>query len=166
MQCVLDKFYRIKFLNHSNKKSGFLIPIFPMKNNKLPFQIGNHYENWEFDLEPTEKERILGFDSYIYFRELLFLGVIPRYVELIFSWDILKVVIFTVDFKTKQEIYLFKDSLDFEFIKSNQFYIKEQLIERFELDKSIELWLVNLQDNYRVEIFYGEPKYLRDIYTL
>ena len=137
-----------------------------MKNNKLPFQIGKHYENWEFDLEPIEKERILGFDSYIYFRELLFLGVIPRYVELIFSWDILKVVIFTVDFKTKQEIYLFKDSLDFEFIKSNQFYIKEQLIERFELDKSIELWLVNLQDNYRVEIFYGEPKYLRDIYTL
>ena len=137
-----------------------------MKKDKLPFQIGKHYENWEFDLEPTEKERILGFDSYIYFRELLFLGVIPRYVELIFSWDILKVVIFTVDFKTKQEIYLFKDSLDFEFIKSNQFYIKEQLIERFELDKSIELWLVNLQDNYRVEIFYGEPKYLRDIYTL
>ena len=137
-----------------------------MKNNKLPFQIGNHYENWEFDLEPTEKERILGFDSYIYFRELLFLGVIPRYVELIFSWDILKVVIFTVDFKTKQEIYLFKDSLDFEFIKSNQFYIKEQLIERFELDKSIELWLVNLQDSYRLEISYGEPKYLRDIYTL
>ena len=137
-----------------------------MKNNKLPFQIGKQYENWEFDLVPTEKERILGFDSYIYFRELLFLGVIPRYVELIFSWDILKVVIFTVDFKTKQEIYLFKDSLDFEFIKSNQFYIKEQLIERFELDKSIELWLVNLQDNYRVEIFYGEPKYLRDIYTL
>ena len=135
-----------------------------MKNNKLPFQIGNHYENWEFDLEPTEKERILGFDSYIYFRELLFLGVIPRYVELIFSWDILKVVIFTVDFKTKQEIYLFKDSLDFEFIKSNQFYIKEQLIERFELDKSIELWLVNLQDNYRVEISYGDTKYLRDIY--
>ena len=135
-----------------------------MKNNKLPFQIGNHYENWEFDLEPIEKERIIGFDSYIYIRELLFLGVIPRYVELIFSWDILKVVIFTVDFKTKQEIYLFKDSLDFEFIKSNQFYIKEQLIERFELAKSIELWLVNLQDSYRVEISYGDTKYLRDIY--
>ncbi len=135
-----------------------------MKNNKLPFQIGKHYENWEFDLEPIEKERIIGFDSYIYIRELLFLGVIPRYVELIFSWDILKVVIFTVDFKTKQEIYLFKDSLDFEFIKSNQFYIKEQLIERFELDKSIELWLVNLQDNYRVEISYGDTKYLRNIY--
>ena len=135
-----------------------------MKNNKLPFQIGNHYENWEFDLEPIEKERILGFDSYIYLRELLFLGVIPRYVELIFSWDILKVVLFTVDFKTKQDLELFKDSLDFEFIKSNQFYIKEQLIERFELDKSIELWLVNLQDNYRVKISYGDTKYLRDIY--
>lgn len=135
-----------------------------MKKDKIPFKIGKHYENWEFDLEPIEKERILGFDSYIYFRELLFLGVIPRYVELIFSWDILKVVIFTVDFKTKQEIYLFKDSLDIEFRKSNQFYIKDQLIERFELAKSIELWIVNLQDNYRVEISYGDTKYLRDIY--
>ena len=135
-----------------------------MKNNKLPFQIGNHYENWEFDLEPTEKERILGFDSYIYFRELLFLGVIPRYVELIFSWDILKMVLFTVDFKTKQDLELFKDSLSLEFRKSNQFYIKHQLIERFELAKSIELWLVNLQDSYRVEISYGDTKYLRDIY--
>ena len=137
-----------------------------MKNNKLPFQIGNHYENWEFDLEPTEKERILGFDSYIYFRELLFLGVIPRHVELIFSWDILKVVLFTVDFKTKQDLELFKDSLNLEFRKSNQFYIKDQLIVRFELAKSKELWLVNLQDSYRLEISYGEPKYLRDIYTL
>ena len=137
-----------------------------MKNNKLPFQIGKHYENWEFDLEPIEKERILGFDSYIYFRELLFLSVIPRYVELIFSWDILKVVLFTVDFKTKQDLELFKDSLSLEFRKSNQFYIKHQLIERFELAKSIELWLVNLQDSYRLEISYGEPKYLRDIYTL
>ena len=135
-----------------------------MKNNKLPFQIGKHYENWEFDLEPIEKERILGFDSYIYFRELLFLSVIPRYVELIFSWDILKAVLFTVDFKTKQDLELFKDSLSLEFRKNNQFYIKDQLIERFELAKSIELWLVNLQDSYRVEISYGDTKYLRDIY--
>ena len=135
-----------------------------MKNNKLPFQIGKHYENWEFDLEPIEKERILGFDSYIYFRELLFLGVIPRYVELIFSWDILKVVIFTVDFKTKQKIDLFKDSLNLEYIKSNQFYKENLLIEKYELANSIELWLVNLQDNYRVEISYGDTKYLRNIY--
>lgn len=137
-----------------------------MKKDKLPFQIGKHYENWEFDLEPIEKERILGFDSYIYFRELLFLGFIPRYVELIFSWDILKVVIFTVDFKTKQEIDLYKDSLDLEFIKSNQFYKENLLTEKYELANSLELWLVNLSDSYRVEISYGEPKYLRDIYTL
>ena len=134
-----------------------------MKNNKLTFQIGKHYENWEFELEPIEKERILGFDSYIYFRELLFLGVIPRYVELIFSWDILKVVIFTVDFKTKQEIYLFKDSLDIEFRKSNK---SNLIVDKYELANSIELWLVNLPNSYRVEILYGEPKYLRDIYTL
>ena len=134
-----------------------------MKKDKLPFQIGNHYENWEFDLEPIEKERIIGFDSYIYIRELLFLGVIPRYVELIFSWDILKVVIFTVDFKTKQEIYLFKDSLDIEFRKSNK---SNLIVDKYELANSIELWVVNLPNSYRVEILYGEPKYLRDIYTL
>ena len=132
-----------------------------MKKDKLPFKIGKHYENWEFDLEPIEKERIIGFDSYIYIRELLFLGVIPRYVELIFSWDILKVVIFTVDFKTKQEIYLFKDSLDIEFRKSNK---SNLIVDKYELANSIELWLVNLQDSYRVEISYGDTKYLRDIY--
>ena len=135
-----------------------------MKNNKLTFQIGKHYENWEFELEPTEKERILGFDSYIYFRELLFLGVIPRYVELIFCLDILKVVKLTVDFETKQDLELFKDSLNLEFRKSNQFYKENLLIEKYELANSIELWLVNLQDNYRVEIFYGDTKYLRNIY--
>ena len=135
-----------------------------MKNNKLPFQIGNHYENWEFDLEPIEKERILGFDSYFYFRELVFLGIIPRYTELIFSLDILKVVIFTIDFKTKKQLEFYKRLLDMQFGKSNQFYIKDQLIERFELAKSIELWLVNLQDSNRVEITYGNTNYLRDIY--
>ena len=132
-----------------------------MKKDKLPFKIGKHYENWEFDLEPIEKERIIGFDSCIYIRELLFLGVIPRYVELIFSWDILKVVIFTVDFKTKQEIYLFKDSLDIEFRKSNK---SNLIVDKYELANSIELWLVNLQDNYRVKISYGDTKYLRNIY--
>ena len=134
-----------------------------MKKDKLPFKIGKHYENWEFDLEPIEKERIIGFDSYIYIRELLFLGVIPRYVELIFSWDILKVVLFTVDFKTKQDLEIFKDSLDIEFRKSNK---SNLIVDKYELANSIELWVVNLPNSYRVEILYGEPKYLRDIYTL
>jgi hypothetical protein len=75
-----------------------------MKKDKLPFQIGKHYENWEFDLEPSDMERILGFDCYFYIRELSFLGIIPRYTELVFCWDILKVVILTVDFETKVQI--------------------------------------------------------------
>ena len=75
-----------------------------MKKNKLPFQIGKHYENWEFDLEPSDDERILGFDSYFYIRELSFLGIIPRYTELVFCWDILKVVILTIDFETKEQL--------------------------------------------------------------
>lgn len=135
-----------------------------MKNNKLPFQIGKQYENWEFDLEPTEKERILGLDSYIYIKELVFLGIIPRYTELIFSLDILKVVIFTIDFKTKKQLELFKRLLDMQFGKSNQFYKENLLTEKYKLANSLELWLVNLPDSYRVEISYGNTKYLGDVY--
>ena len=82
-----------------------------MKKDKLPFQIGKHYENWEFDLEPSDMERILGFDSYVFIREISFLNIIPRYTELVFCWDILKVVILTVDFETKEQLELFRDIL-------------------------------------------------------
>ncbi len=37
-----------------------------MKNTFLPFQIGEQYENWEFDLEYQNEEKIKGFDSYLY----------------------------------------------------------------------------------------------------
>ena len=135
-----------------------------MKNNKLPFQIGNHYENWEFDLEPTEKERILAFDSYIYFRELLFLGVIPRYVELIFSWDILNVVIMTIDFETIDQLQKFRDILDAKFGNKTQFQNEYLNAEIYQL-LGLELWLVYIPDGYRIELSYGINKYLNIIYN-
>lgn len=83
-----------------------------MKQQYLPFAIGEHYENWEFDLEVLDIERMKGYDSYIYIREIVFLRAIPRYVELIFSWDILEAVILVFSFSNSSKVNNFKNSLD------------------------------------------------------
>ena len=136
-----------------------------MKNNKLPFQIGKHYENWEFDLEPSDVERIIGFDSYFHIRELSFLGIIPRYTELVFCWDILKVVILTVDFETKEQLELFRDILALNFGSKTQFKNEDLQAEIYSVARHIELWLVYIPDGYRIEISYGCSKYLNIIYN-
>ena len=65
-----------------------------MKNIKeLPFSIGEEYEKWELNLEPLEKERIKGYDSYLYLKDVEFLGLKSTRTELIFSLDILQIVI-------------------------------------------------------------------------
>ena len=136
-----------------------------MKNNKLPFQIGKHYENWEFDLEPSDMERILGFDSYVFIREISFLNIIPRYTELVFCWDILKVVILTFDFETKEQMELFRDILALNFGSKTQFKNEDLQAEIYSVARHIELWLVYIPDGYRVEISYGCSKYLNIIYN-
>lgn len=112
-----------------------------MKNQDLPFQIGGHYENWEFDLEVLDIERIKGYDSYIYIREIIFLGAIPRYVELIFSWDILEAVILVFSFNNSSEVNNFKKSLDGLNIQNLKYKSNNQLITlmygRIEILKSI-----------------------------
>ena len=112
-----------------------------MKNIDLPFQIGEHYENWEFDLEVLDVERIKGYDSYIYIREIVFLGAIPRYVELIFSWDILEAVILVFSFNNSSEVNNFKKSLDGLKIQNLKYKSNNQLITlmygRIEILKSI-----------------------------
>ena len=136
-----------------------------MKNNKLPFQIGKHYENWEFDLEPSDMERILGFDSYVFIREISFLNIIPRYTELVFCWDILKVVILTFDFEIKEQMELFRDILALNFGSKTQFKNEDLQAEIYSVARHIELWLVYIPDGYRVEISYGCSKYLNIIYN-
>ena len=135
-----------------------------MKKDKLPFQIGKHYENWEFDLEPSDMERILGFDSYFYIRELSFLGIIPRYTELVFCWDILKVVILTIDFETREQLELFRDIIDLNFGSRTQCENEFLTAEVYSIARHIELWLVYIPDGYRIEISYGSSKYLKEIY--
>lgn len=135
-----------------------------MKKDKLPFQIGKHYENWEFDLEPSDMERILGFDSYVFIREISFLNIIPRYTELVFCWDILKVVILTFDFEIKEQMELFRDILALNFGSKTQFKNEDLQAEIYSVARHIELWLVYIPDGYRIEISYGNSKYLRGIY--
>ena len=136
-----------------------------MKKDKLPFQIGKHYENWEFDLEPSDMERILGFDSYVFIREISFLNIIPRYTELVFCWDILKVVILTFDFETKEQMELFRDILALNFGSKTQFKNEDLQAEIYSVARHIELWLVYIPDGYRIEISYGNNKYLKEIYN-
>ena len=136
-----------------------------MKKNKLPFQIGKHYENWEFDLEPSDMERILGFDSYVFIREISFLNIIPRYTELVFCWDILKVVILTLDFETKEQMELFRDILALNFGSKTQFKNEDLQAEIYSVARHIELWLVYIPDGYRIELSYGNSKYLKEIYN-
>ena len=136
-----------------------------MKKNKLPFQIGKHYENWEFDLEPSDMERILGFDSYVFIREISFLNIIPRYTELVFCWDILKVVILTVDFETKEQLELFRNILSLNFGSKTQFKNEHLQAEIYSIARHIELWLVYIPDGYRIELSYGSSKYLEEIYN-
>ena len=135
-----------------------------MKKNKLPFQIGKLYENWEFDLEPSDMERILGFDSYVFIREISFLNIIPRYTELVFCWDILKVVILTFDFETLEQLHQFRDILDLNFGDRTQFESEYLDAEIYSVARHIELWLVYIPDGYTIEISYGNNKYLKEIY--
>lgn len=59
----------------------------------LPFKIGMEYENWEFDLEISPKDRIEGYDAYVYLGEITVLNIKPLQIELIFGLDILAAVI-------------------------------------------------------------------------
>ncbi len=63
---------------------------------KLPFEIGEECEKWEFDLEVICKARIPMYDSYLYIGKVKkFLNILPQKAELIFYWDRLKIVILT-----------------------------------------------------------------------
>lgn len=68
-----------------------------MKDIKLPFLIGEQYEIWEFDLEVLAADKIRGYDSYYFIKEISFYGLKPAQTELIFSLDILEAVILSFE---------------------------------------------------------------------
>ncbi|AZI38822.1 hypothetical protein [Epilithonimonas vandammei] len=88
-----------------------------MKNQNLPFQIGEHYENWEFDLEVLDVERIKGYDNYLYLKEVNLYGFTSNYTELIFLFDILEQVILKLNFETQEQLNHFINNLSITKIK-------------------------------------------------
>ena len=79
-----------------------------MNSDELPFEIGEDYEKWEFDLEVLDYERIPLYDSYLYVGKIKkFLNFSPQKTELIFHWDVLEIVILTfieLEDSTKQDL--------------------------------------------------------------
>lgn len=135
-----------------------------MKNIYLLFQIGEEYENWEFDMEYLDEEKIKGFDSYYYLGRKPFLHIIPSQIELIFAWDILEVVIMSFECNSQEEITQFKQILEQKFEKKSQIENKQIIVEIYSLFRNLELCLVENPLGLTTEITYGKGKYLKKIY--
>lgn len=132
-----------------------------MKNKYLPFEIGEQYENWEFDLEISDVDKIKGCDSYFYIREINFLGVCPKYVELIFSLDILQVVIMTCEFQSLEQLKQFRETLDSKFGERRVLENENLSAEIYEIE-NLELRLTYIPLGYRLDLAYGKTKYFRE----
>ncbi|CAM4405549.1 hypothetical protein [Flavobacterium terrigena] len=63
-----------------------------MKQLNIPFKLGMLYDNWEFDLEIVN-DRVVGCDIYIGEKFNKFLNYSTDKTKLIFSLDILEVVV-------------------------------------------------------------------------
>lgn len=132
-----------------------------MKNTFLPFQIGEEYENCEFDLEYINEEKIKGFDSYLYLWQRAFLYLVSNKIELIFSWDVLEVVIMSLEFNSQEEINQFKQILEQKFERKSQFKNEQITAEIYTLLGDLELWFIENPMGLTTKIAYGKGKYLR-----
>ncbi|TDX84599.1 hypothetical protein [Epilithonimonas xixisoli] len=129
-----------------------------MKPIKLPFEIGKEYENWEFDLEISDFERIRGYDSYFYIKKIDFLTISTSYIELVFSWDILQAVIIIMSFDSLEQLKEFEKIISLELGEYEKSYHKELKGNIFIIN-NIELLLTHPLDA-KVFIVYGKNNLL------
>lgn len=132
-----------------------------MKNKNLPFTIGEHYENWEHNLEILDVERIKGYDNYIYLGEIEFLGIIPQKTKLIFSWDYLQAVIFTFKFESLEQIDQFRTDLSQSFGESKS----KENFEVYSISDEVELWTSHSFLSSITTVFYGEDEVFKNLIT-
>lgn len=133
-----------------------------MKKFNLPFEVGQDYEVWEFDLEVMDIERIPNYESYSYLGKVKkFLNSISDKTELIFYWDRLEAVILTffhIEMKTIQEI---KNILKYKY--HFRFY---ELLANYEIYEyyagELQLYLLLKKPN-TVLIIYGSSNCLEEI---
>ena len=136
-----------------------------MKKEILPFQIGEDYENWEFDLVVLNYERIPFYDSYLYVGGVKkFLKIVPHKTELIFSFDILELVLITINTKDPREMEKliglmtknFGDYIEYE---------KEYLSAcAYKLADSNQIWLIYEPLENKTYLTYGSPKLIIQIF--
>ena len=128
-----------------------------MKNKHLPFQIGQHYENWEFDLEVCIYDKIKEFDSYIYLKSFKFLNIIPLQTELIFFFDILELVILTIITKDDKEMENLKDLMTKTFGDYMEYEKEFFSACVYKLEESNQIWLIYYPLEDKTYITYGSP---------
>lgn len=92
-------------------------------NNKLPFKLNMPYEELEFDLEVI-KDRFVGYDSYKYIKEVVIFNIPVKNVELIFYWEILKIIILEFENSDIEQLTTLKNN---GFIRFNNLYIKSNI---------------------------------------
>jgi len=91
-----------------------------MKKDKFPFKLNMPYEELEFDLEPI-KDRVKGYDSYLYIEQIAVFGIFPKKIELVFYWEQLKIII--IEFE-QVDLSKVAKLTKLKFIKINNLYVK------------------------------------------
>ena len=135
-----------------------------MRKDKLPFKIGEDYENWEFDLEVCINDKIKGFDSYIYLKNFKFLDITPLQTELMFFFDILELVIMTIKTKDDREMENLIDLMTKTFgvyIEHEQEYLSACI---YKLEDSNQIWLIYSPLEDITYLAYGSPKLINHIF--
>ena len=135
-----------------------------MRKDKLPFKIGEDYENWEFDLEVCINDKIKGFDSYIYLKNFKFLDITPLQTELMFFFDILELVIMTIKTKDDREMENLIDLMTKTFgvyIEHEQEYLSACI---YKLEDSNQIWLIYSPLEDTTYLAYGSPKLISHIF--
>lgn len=135
-----------------------------MKNNFLPFYIGEQYDRWEFELEVVNYERIPFYDRYLYIGDVKkFLNFLPQKTELIFYWDRLEIVILTflnMGDATKEN-FMKKFKLECKLSIPYQ-YVN---CEIYELKNSrLKLYFVSRKISDTTLVIYGNPNYIKEVY--
>ena len=132
---------------------------------KLPFKIGEDYENWEFDLEVCINDKIKGFDSYIYLKNFKFLDITPLQTELMFFFDILELVIMTIKTKDDREMENLIDLMTKTFgdyIEHKQEYLSACI---YNLEDSNVLLLIYKRFEAKTYIAYGSSKLIIQLFS-
>ena len=135
-----------------------------MKKDQLPFKIGEDYEKWEFDLEVCIYDKIKGFDSYIYLKNFNFLEITPLQTELVFFFDVLELVIMTINTKDHREmgklIGLMTKTFG-DYMEHEQEYLSACI---YKLKDSNQIWLIYEPLEDKTYLIYGNPKLIIQLF--